>query len=322
MAVEFKDYYKVLGVLKTATTEEIKKAFRKLAQKYHPDVAENKVEAESKFKEINEAYEVLGDAKKRKKYDTLGANWDQTGSGFQYGRWQQGEPFSREASPAGFEFHFGGTGFSDFFEQFFGGESDRFGGSPFESSKGVYSRAGSDVEGDILVTLEETLCGATRPISVRKVNAKTGKTEAQTFQVKIPAGVREGQRIRLAGQGEQGVGQGVFGDLYLRVKFASHPDFRVQGEHLYYDLELAPWEAVLGTKVNIYTLDGRVNLTVKPGSQSGRRLRLKGKGLPRSGGGRGDLYVIISIQIPENSSDDEKKLWKKLSSASKFKARK
>ena len=322
MAVEFKDYYKVLGVGRQATEDEIRKAFRKLARQYHPDVAKEKKQAEEKFKEINEAYEVLSDPEKRRKYDTLGAQWNQPGGfqpppGWKSGRFQTGDPTGN--------FGFGGTGFSDFFEQFFGGSNRD--GFVFEEeeipSRGGRPRSqrGEDIEGDILVTLREAVEGSVRSISFRQVNPATGQEEARQFRVKIPPGVSEGQVIRVAGQGSPGFNGGEFGDLYLRVRFAKHPDFRVQGSHLYYDLELAPWEAVLGATVSVPTLSEPISLRISPGTRAGQQLRVRGKGLP-SKSGRGDFFAVITIQVPDSPSEAEKKLWQQLADASTFNPRK
>jgi len=326
MPVEFKDYYKSLGVSRSASQDEIRKAFRKLAREYHPDVAKDKKKAEERFKEINEAYEVLGDADKRKKYDTLGANWNQRQPppGWQ----QQGRGF-RSANGEE-EFHFGGTGFSDFFEQFFGGGRG-FGGAGFEdltgAAKGRGSRfetgpiPGNDIEGDIMVTLNEALSGSIRTISLQRVNRETGQTTSETFRVRIPTGVHEGQIIRVPGKGEPGYNNGPAGNLYLRVRFAQHPDFRVRGTDLYYDLELAPWEAVLGTTVTIPALDVPVTVRVPAGSMKGQQLRVRGKGLPAGNDQRGDLYATISIDVPSQVSDEERKLWQQLAEKSHFNAR-
>src|SRR5690349_19504062 len=275
MPVQFRDYYETLGVPKTASADEIRSAFRKLARQYHPDVAKDKKAAEGKFKEINEAYEVLSDPQKRKKYDQLGSRWKE-GAGFEPPPgWQSygGRGTRPAGSHPGEEFHFGGTGFSDFFEQFFGGGS-RFGfgfGENGPDGSDQFRRArgamrGQDIEGDILVTLDEAMHGSVRSISLERTNPRTGQTEAHSFKVRIPPGVQEAQTIRVPGKGGEGGNGGASGDLYLRVRFAAHPDFRVRGANLYYDLELAPWEGVLGTTVSVPTLDGRVNVRIPPGT--------------------------------------------------------
>ena len=319
MPVEFKDYYKTLGVDRTATQEDIKLAFRKLARIHHPDVAKNKAAGEAKFKEINEAYEVLGDPEKRHRYDELGANWQEVGAeqggaaGFPRGRarWSTG----------GATFEFGGTGFSDFFESFFGGGRGGFGAfRGAEADEADLAAPGQDVEADIMVTLEEALRGSRRKITLRRSDDEGERTE--TYQVRIPPGVREGQRIRLAGQGGRGVGGGPTGDLYLRVRLARHPDFSVRGADLYYDLELAPWEAVLGARARVPALDGTTALRVPPGTAAGSQLRLRGLGLPREDGSRGDLYAVARIQVPRTASAEERALWEKLARTSAFKPRK
>jgi curved DNA-binding protein len=309
MPVQFRDYYETLGVSKNATREEIKSAFRKLARKYHPDTAKDKKSAEEKFKEINEAYEVLSDPEKRKKYDAYGANWQQ--SGFQPPPGSAGTygGFPTDFEQGGVEFHFGGTGFSDFFEQLFGARGGRrrgFGGFDVEEPP----LHGQDVEADILVTLEEALRGSTRQISFRR--GDSGKT--QTYTVKIPKGVREGQRVRLAGLGESG-GKGIpTGDLYLRIKFAKHPDFEVRGSDLYYDLEVPVWKAALGGDVEIPTLDGRAKLHIPPHAQNAQKFRLSGRGLPRRDGGRGDFYAVLQPILPRELTSRERELWRELAS--------
>ncbi len=326
MAVKFKDYYETLGVARAASPEEIKKAFRALARLHHPDVAKNKAKGEEKFKEINEAYEVLGDPEKRRRYDELGANWQDGGSGpFASG----GVPRGRARAPqAGSDFEFGGTGFSDFFESFFGrggGGSDTFrrsGGAPAYDEDGEsFTQPGRDVEADILVALEEALRGSKRKVTLRRPGADGGAERMDTYQVRIPPGVREGQRIRLAGQGSAGTGGGPAGDLYLRVRLARHPDLSVEGADLHFDLDLAPWEAVLGVQARIPTLDGTTSLKVPPGTASGSRLRLRGLGLPREDKTRGDLYATVRIQVPPTVSAEERGLWEKLAAASAFKPR-
>jgi curved DNA-binding protein len=323
MPVKFKDYYETLGVARTASPEDIKKAFRALARIHHPDVAKNKAKGEEKFKEINEAYEVLSDPDKRRRYDELGANWQQEAAGSPFsGGFERGRTSAGGARP---DFEFGGTGFSDFFESFFGGGRrgyDFYGHAADQAEGGEFARPGRDVEADILVTLEEALRGSLRKITLRRPGADGEADRTDTYQVRIPAGVREGQRIRLAGQGGSGFGGAAAGDLYLRVRLARHPDFNVQGADLYCDLDLAPWEAVLGVRVRIPTLDGATSLRVPAGTLAGSHLRLKGLGLPREDGGRGDFYATIRVQTPPAVSAGERTLWEQLARASSFKPRK
>jgi curved DNA-binding protein len=328
MPVQYKDYYEILGVPRGASDADIKKSFRKLARQYHPDVARDKKKAEEKFKEINEAYEVLGDPARRKKYDELGAGW-KSGAEFRPPPgWERsftgGQTFrGRGAGGEEFEFHFGGTGFSDFFEQLFG---SRMGGGVggFGRTAGFadeeFAERGRDVEGDILVTLEEALRGSVRSVNVRYTVGRSTKTE--TYQVKIPPGVTEGQKLRLAGRGETGAGGGAAGDLYLRVRLARHPDFEVEEHNLLYEAELAPWEAVLGANLSVPALDGRVNIKIPPGTQNGQKLRVRGRGLPVRDGARGDLIVIIRLAVPAKVTDAERKLWEQLAQESRFHPRK
>lgn len=343
MGVAYKDYYKVLGVARTASDDEIRKAFRKLAREHHPDVAKNKKEAEEKFKEINEANEVLGDPEKRKRYDALGANWKQ-GSEFRPPPgWEHfgsggGVRGGKRGQQGGVEFEFGGTGFSDFFEQIFGGRRKGGGGFPFDAED--LAERGRDIEADIAVTLEEALKGSVRAISLRRVvpceacggSGVSGRKQCskcdgsgqvartETHQVKIPAGVTEGQRLRVSGKGEAGAGGGGAGDLFLMIRLAGHPDFGVQGDNLAYELALSPWEAVLGTSVSVPTLEGRVNIKIPPGTQSGQKLRVRGRGLGKEGA-RGDLFVVTLIQVPEQIGEDERHLWEQLARQSHFKPR-
>lgn len=315
MSAAFKDYYETLGITRDASTADIKKAFRKLARVHHPDVATDKKSAEEKFKEINEANEVLSDPEKRKKYDELGSNWQNPNHGRQ-------SSYQQAPGDAGQEFNFGGTGFSDFFEQYFSGAS-RYGfpetGAP---SPGQRQRRGSDIEGDILVTLEEIMHGAVRPISLQTTNARSGKVETQSFQVRIPAGVTDGKRIRVPGQGEPGTGGAEPGDLYLRVRHAAHPDFHTEGHDLYYDLDLAPWEAVLGTELTVPTLDGPLKLRIPAGSENGQQLRVRGRGLPKGkASGRGDYHATLTIHLPAEISAEERALWEKLRATSSFNPR-
>ena len=312
MATDFKDYYQILGVAKDATQAEVKKAFRKLARVHHPDVAADKASAEAKFKEINEAYEVLGDPEKRKKYDTLGANWDQPGGGYQGGPMPGG----------GAEFEFDGTGFSDFFERYFSGGGARraagFGGG-FTGRGGATH--GQDIEGDLMVTLEEAFTGSMRIIALRKSDPRTGQVITDEVQVRIPAGIGEGQRLRVPGHGGQGSGGAPDGDLYLRVRFAAHPDFRVRGHDIHCDLSLAPWEAVLGATISLKVPGGKsVQLKIPAGTSPGDQLRMKGYGLPKKNA-PGDLYVEIAVATPPATGDEERGLWEKLRDISKFKPR-
>jgi curved DNA-binding protein len=332
MAVEFKDYYSVLGVPRTATDEDIKKAFRKLARLYHPDVAKDKKTAEQKFKEINEAHEVLSDPAKRRKYDELGADWQNGSVGGappsgsrQRWRTANGEPAQ--------EYHFGGTGFSDFFEQFFGG-SGRVGGVDdiFRDARGYerqsgdrrYAARGQDIEGDILVSLDEALHGSTRSVSLQRVDPSSGQHDTETFQVRIPPGAREGRRIRVPGKGGPGHGGAESGDLFLRVRLAAHPDFEVRDSDLYHELELAPWEAVLGAHVRVPTLSGEVKVRIPVGTTSGTQMRVRGQGLPKQPGAdqpRGDLYVVTRVNVPTEVTPQERELWEKLASVSRFSPR-
>jgi curved DNA-binding protein len=312
MAVQFRDYYETLGVQKTASEDEIRTAFRKLARKHHPDVAKDKAAAEEKFKQINEAYEVLSDPEKRKKYDQLGADWNQPG-GFQpppgWGAQQPGGGFYQYGGggDGGVEFEFGGTGFSDFFEAFFGGGRGRSAFGGFGGRQATAAR-GSDVEADIMVTLEEALHGSTRTVSLRRA----GSNKTESYQVKIPRGVHEGQRIRLAGQGGAGARGGKSGDLFLRVRLARHPDFTVEGSDLIHEVKIAPWQAVLGTELTVPTLERNVRLKVPPGTQGGQRFRLREQGLPGISGKRGDLYVVVQMNVPKKLTEREREIWGEL----------
>jgi curved DNA-binding protein len=351
MPVQYKDYYQSLGVPRNASDADIKKAFRKLARQYHPDVAKNKKQAEEKFKEVNEAYEVLGDPAKRKKYDELGPNWN-SGADFRpppgwetFGRSGARGTSGRGSRGEDFDVHFGGTGFSDFFEQLFGSRGARAGAS-FGRQEGfteedMVSERGRDIEGDIMVTLEEALRGSLRSVSVKhgtpcthcggsgrraghlcNVCGGTGQlSKTDTYQVRIPAGVTDGQRLRLAGRGEAGTAGGTAGDLFLRVRFAKHPEFEVEDQNLVYEAPVAPWEAVLGANISVPTLDGNVNIKIPPGTHGRQKLRVRGRGLPQRGGTNGDLIVVVSIEVPEVVGDAERKLWEQLAKESRFKPR-
>lgn len=323
MAASFKDYYSTLGVSREATPEEIKKAFRKLARQHHPDTATDKKAAEEKFKEINEAHEVLSDPEKRRKYDRLGARWNDTGGAGPPD--SEGAPWQSAGADGAREFHFGGTGFSDFFEQFFGGGT-RYGfpgGYEEEgAAKSGRARRGHDIEGDILVTLDEAMHGTQRPISLQTVNRGTGGAETHSFKVRIPPGATDGRRIRVPGQGEPGRNGGASGDLYLRVRHAAHPDFTTREADVYHELDAAPWEAVLGAELVVPTLDGSIRLRIPQGTGDGQQLRVRGRGLPKGKSGeRGDFFVTVNVVLPAQISDAERSLWEQLRSVSTFNPR-
>jgi len=311
--MEYKDYYKILGVARNATPEQIKAAYRKLARKYHPDVSKEP-QAEARFKEVNEAYEVLKDPEKRKAYDRLGSNW------------RAGQEFR---PPPGWEAHANrgaDSVFSDFFESLFGQRGGRRGADPFEGLFGAGaagerrgSMAGSDQHTTVTISLEEAYQGTTREITVESpaLDGRGGiSAKSRALRVKIPAGVQPHQQIRLAGQGGPGLGGGPRGDLYLKVEIAPHPLFRLDGKDVLADLPIAPWEAALGASVQAPTLGGRVDLNIPPGSQSGRKLRLKGRGLP--GQPPGDHYVVLKIVTPPADDPALKQLYQQLRDKSGF----
>lgn len=309
MSVSYKDYYKLLGVDRNAGAEEITRAYKKLARKHHPDLNPESPDAEEKFKEINEAYEVLKDPEKRRLYDQLGPDW-------QHGQQFQGAPGFENMH---FNFNgqsFGGAGFSDFFDMLFGqaagGRRGGFGPDPFGGFS-ARQRRGRDVEAELAVTLEEALKGGRRAITL------AGPQGERSLQVNVPAGVRQGARLRLAGQGDSVPGGGS-GDLFLRVKYLPHPLFQVEGDNLLYDLPLAPWEAALGASVRVPTLDGEVDLAIPAGTGSGRKFRLRGKGMG-GGAARGDQMVRAMIKAPPSLSDKERQLWRQLAETSAFRAR-
>ncbi len=306
MPVQYKDYYATLGVSKTASQDDIRKAFRKLARQHHPDVAKDKKTAEAKFKEINEAYEVLSDQEKRQRYDELGADWDRPGGP------QTHNPWGQAAGAGGFgDASFGGTGFSDFFEQFFSGGASRgrgrAGGFPGYGME--QEMPGSDIEADLLVTIEEALHGSKKKISLRR----DGNSQVETYEIRIPKGVREGQKIRLAGQGEGAGKRKQAGDLYFVVRFEKHPDYRIDGSDLIYDHEVPAWTAVLGGTARVPTPDGEVQLKIPECSQHGRKFRIKGRGMPTGASTRGDFYVRLVVTLPTSLTAEQRALWEKLS---------
>ncbi len=309
--MEFKDYYKILGVDADADDKAIKAAYRRLARKYHPDVSAEE-NAEHQFKEVSEAYEVLKDKDKRAEYDMLrqhgGAGGFEPPPGWQPGGFQ--------SDPGDFQ-----GGFSDFFEQVFGQSGH---GSRQGYSRRQFVHRGEDIELVMAIFLEDSLKGESQTISyeVPSFNEQ-GRLVRQkrTLKVKIPAGVIEGERIRLKGQGAPGIGDAPDGDLYLQIKFAPHPLYVVEGSSLTITVPVAPWEAALGCKMQVPTLDGVVSVTVPANSQNGKRMRLKGKGLGK-GSQRGDLYVVLRIVMPESASEKEQALWRQLSEESTFSPRK
>jgi len=323
--MEFQDYYKILGISKDASQKEIQRAYRKLARKYHPDVNKEKT-AEKKFMQINEANEVLKDPEKRKLYDTYGKDWQQAGS--QPPHWDR-QGFSHGTGQEGFSqtFHFGGNGasrdtegFSDFFESFFGGGAAN---RHTRSSYG-FDMPGRSTEAEISVSLADVCHGATKAISFQTYEADgigQMRPVTKTLNVKIPKGITNGTVMRLAGQGDKGVGRGASGDLLLQVNIAPDPRFQVDGHNLHTIVPISPWEAALGGRVNVQTVDGVVTLSIPKGSQNGNKLRIRGKGIPKRNGGAGDIIVQLEIIMPDQLTNEEEKLLRELSTKSKFNPR-
>lgn len=295
--MEFKDYYKILGVARDASQDEIKRAYRRLARKYHPDVSDEP-DAEERFKEVQEAYEVLKDPEKRKAYDQFGANW-KAGQEFRPPPgWEQGFSFGGD---------FGVGEFSDFFEALFGRGRTR------RPSAGGFRVRGEDQVARIQISLEDAYRGATQTITLNVPElGPDGRILAgsRTLNVRIPKGITEGQRIRLAGQGAPGLGGGPAGDLYLEVSFRPHPHFRADKRDIYLELPITPWEAALGRPVTVPTLGGPVELRIPAGSQSGRKLRLKGRGLP--GDPPGDQYVVLKIVTPPANTEAARAFYERM----------
>ncbi|MGE5551377.1 MAG: DnaJ C-terminal domain-containing protein [Bacteroidota bacterium] len=308
LPVKFRDYYEILGVPRTATEEEIKKAYRRLARKHHPDVNPGDKTAEERFKEINEAHEVLSDPEKRRRYDQLGANWKHGADFTPPPGWQTYQVNMEDLGDLGDLFG-GMGGFSDFFATLFGAAAGRRAAPTGRPGAGRMAK-GRDSEAEIALTLREAHHGGRRTITVE------GAGRRRQLEVSIPAGVREGTVIRLAGQGEGGARPG---DLYLRVKLLPEPGFTIVGtDDVQTELPVAPWEAVLGARIRVPTLDGAVEVTIPAGAQAEQRLRLRGQGLTRRSGGRGDQYVKLKIVVPGNPTEQEKELYRKLREVSRF----
>jgi DnaJ-class molecular chaperone len=308
MPVAFKDYYQILGVSKTASEDDIRKEYRSLARKHHPDLNPGDKSAENRFKEINEAYEVLSDSAKRQRYDQLAAN-PQAGAGFRpppggangYAGYHNGED--------GFGGERGAEGFSDFFEGLFGGRRAGRSGATFRM-------AGQDTNAAIPLTIEEAHGGVVRTIELAGAGERV-----RSLEVTIPKGVRDGSVIRLVGQGEPGTDGAPAGDLYLHVNILPHHVYQLLGDDVQVELLITPWEALLGAQVNVPTLDRQVEMTIPPGSQAGQRLRLRQQGLKKRAGGRGDEYVKLKIVVPAVATVREKELFQQLAAESRFNPR-
>ncbi len=301
--MQYKDYYKIMGLSRNATQDEVKRAYRKLARKYHPDVSKEK-DAEAKFKELGEAYEVLKDPQKRAAYDKLGTNW------------KAGEEFRAPPNwDEGFEFKGGGftgtdsSAFSDFFEQLFG----RAGFHVSDRGPHTAHARGQDSHAKIYIDLEDSFQGAARNISLStpEMNAQGYvQVKHRSLNVKIPKGIKPGQHIRLAGQGDPGSGSGKAGDLLLEIAFNKHPLYRISETDIYLDLPVAPWEAALGANIKVPTPEGQVDLKIPPNSHQGTKLRLKGRGLPAKT--PGDFYVVLQIALPPVNTERDKMAYKKM----------
>jgi curved DNA-binding protein len=315
--MEFTDYYQVMGVARDATQDEIKRAYRKLARKYHPDVSEVD-DAEVRFKEVGEAYEVLKDAEKRAAYDQLGANW-KAGQDFQPPpNWDEGFEFSGGGTRGAGDGGLGGEQFSDFFETLFGqGRA----GTGQQGGREFHLR-GEDRHARIHIDFRDSYTGVQRPITLHMPQVTADGhvvTQEKTLNVKIPKGIRDGQKIRLAGQGSPGIGQGKAGDLFLEIEFSADRRYGVDGADVTVSLPVAPWEAALGATVTVPIPSGNVELKIPANSAQGSKLRLKGKGLP--GKVPGDFYVLLDVQLPPADTDAAKELYEKMSKEMPFNPR-
>ena len=311
--MEYKDYYAIMGVKRDATADKLKRSYRKLTRKYHPDVSQE-ADAEAKFKEIGEAYEVLKDSEKRAAYDQLGSQW-QAGQDFHPPPgWDVGFDFSRGGPQANSPETSGPDlgAFSDFFESLYGRGHARSSATSARRQQGFQIR-GEDYHARVIVDLEDSYTGATRSITLQIPELTAHgqvTTRPRTLKVHIPKGIRQGQQIRLAGQGGTGYGGGEAGDLYLEVEFSPNSQYRVEGADVYLDLPLAPWEAALGATVKVPTPSGAVDLKVPPDSQADKILRLKGRGIPARQAG--DLYVVLQIALPHADSEEHRRIYQQM----------
>lgn len=323
MSVKYKDYYEILGVGRGSSQDEIKKAYRKLARKYHPDVNPGDKEAEEKFKDIQEAHAVLSDPEKRKRYDQLGSNW-QAGSDFKPPPGWEGVQVEFGRRGGGFEDIFGGTGgaggFSDFFQTLFGGFSA---GGRQTARRGRFQRKGSNVEATLELDLEDVHRGTRTTLTLQSnLPRPQGSPATRKVNVNIKPGAREGSLLRIKGKGEPGPGGGPPGDLFLRIRIREHPIFSIVGkDDLQVTSRVSPWEAALGGTVEVPTLEGPVDIKIPAGTQGGQRIRLRGKGLAKRNGERGDLFAMIQIAVPRKLSNREQELFEELARISSFKPR-
>ncbi len=324
--MKYKDYYKILGVAKDASKDDIQRAYKKLARKHHPDV-NTASGAEDKFKEINEAKEVLRDPEKRKLYDLYGKDWENAAKqppphrGQGTGQNRTSSPFSKSNNYGSGENFRSSDDSSDFFKQFFG---DRFSGASGPTQNRYYDAPGQSREAEISVGLDEVFHGTTRTITFQIFEARPDgqlRPKEKTLQVKIPRGVIHGSVIRLAGQGEKGFGHGADGDLLLRVLLSPDPRFHVVEHDLHTSVPISPWEAALGAKIPVNTIDGTVSLSIPAGTQNRKRFRLRGKGIPKKKSGAGDIIIEVEIRVPESLSDNEMRLFQELSKTSQYNPR-
>jgi len=313
--MEYKDYYKIMGVARDASQDDIKRAYRKLARKYHPDVSKEK-DAEARFKEVGEAYEVLKDVEKRVAYDRLGKDW-KAGQEFRPPpNWDAGFEFTDSSRGRAEDF-----GFSDFFEALYGRQQGH-GRGGFAAGGTSRARKGEDHHARVMVDLEDSYRGGTRTITLQSPELTPDghvSLRQRNLNVRIPQGIRAGQQIRLAGQGSPGLNSTEAGDLYLEVQFNPHERYTVDGADVYLDLPLAPWEAALGAQVNVQTPGGPLELKIPAQSQAGRKLRLKGRGLP--GKPAGDLYAVLNIVLPPADTESSRAAWRELAEKFSFNPR-